>query len=63
MNLNESLNSDLDYLTKWLEGNKLYLNVVKTLAMAIGYRPNIKKISEKAVWLRLSPLVIRILLL
>ena len=28
--LNETLNSDLDYLKQWLEGNTLSLNVIKT---------------------------------
>ena len=42
--LNETLNSDLDSLKQWLEGNKLSLNVIKTQAMVIGSRPNIKKI-------------------
>ena len=47
--LNETLNSDLDSLKQWLEGNKLSLNVIKTQAMVIGSRPNIKKISDKSV--------------
>ena len=47
--LNETLNSDLDSLKRWLEGNKLSLNVIKTQAMVIGSRPNIKKISDKLV--------------
>ena len=36
-------------LKKWLQGNKLSLNVIKTQAMVIGSRPNLKKISEKTV--------------
>ena len=47
--LNETLNSDLDSLKRWLEGNKLSLNVIKTQGMVIGSRPNIKKISDKSV--------------
>ena len=47
--LNETLNSDLDSLKQWLEGNKLSLNVIKTQAMVIGSRPNIKRISDKSV--------------
>ena len=43
----ETLNSELKYLKKWLQGNKLSLNVIKTQAMVIGSRPNLKKISEK----------------
>ena len=34
--LNETLNSDLESLKQWLEGNKLSLNVIKTQAMVIG---------------------------
>ena len=41
--LNETLNSDLDSLKQWLEGNKLSLNVFKTQTMVIGSRPNIKR--------------------
>ena len=47
--LNETLNSDIDSLKQWLEGNKLLLNAIKTQAMVIGSRPNIKKISDKSV--------------
>ena len=47
--LNETLNSDLNSLKQWLEGNKLSLNVIKSQAMVIGSRPNIKKISDKSV--------------
>ena len=46
--LNETLNSDLDAFKQWLKGNKLSLNVIKTHAMVIGSRPNIK-ISDKLV--------------
>ena len=45
----EPFNSDLDSLKQWLEGKKLSLNVIKTRAMAIGSRPNIKKISDKSI--------------
>ena len=47
--LNTTLNRDLDCLNKWLQGNKLSLNVVKTQAMVIGSQPNLKKIAEKKV--------------
>ena len=40
---------DLDCLNKWLPGNKLSLNVVKTRTMVIGSRPNLKKIADKKV--------------
>ena len=39
--------SPLRCVKKWLQGNKLFLNVVKTQAMFIGARPNLKKIDEK----------------
>ena len=47
--LNETLNSDLDALKQWLEGNRLSLNIIKTQAMVIGSRPNLKEISDKLV--------------
>ena len=47
--LNMTLNKELDSLRKWLQGNKLPLNVLKTQAMVIGSRPNLKKISKKLV--------------
>ena len=47
--LNMTLNKELDSLRKWLQGNKLSLNVVKTQAMVIGSRPNLKKTSTKLV--------------
>ena len=47
--LNVTLNKELDSLRKCLQGNKLSLNVLKTQAMVIGSRPNLKKISKKLV--------------
>ena len=44
--LNDNLNRDLNCLKQWLQGNKLSLNVIKTQAMVVGSRPNLKKISE-----------------
>ena len=44
--LNTVMNGDLDCLNKWLQGNKLLLNVVKTQAMVIGSQPNLKKIAN-----------------
>ena len=35
--LNETLNSDLDSLKQWLEGNKLSLNVIKTQARTLFF--------------------------
>ena len=47
--LNMRLNKEFDSLRKWFQGNKLSLNVLKTQAMVIGSRPNLKKISTKLV--------------
>ena len=47
--LNRVINGDLDCLNKWLQGNKLSLNVVKTQAMVIGSQPNLKEIADKRV--------------
>ena len=47
--LNTVINRDLDCLNKWLQGNKLSLNVVKTQAMVTGSQPNLKKIADKRV--------------
>ena len=47
--LNTVINRDLACLNKWLQGNKMSLNVVKTQAMVIGSQPNLKKIADKRV--------------
>ena len=47
--LNMTLNKELDSVRKWLQGNKLSLNVLKTQAMVVGSRPNLEKISTKLV--------------
>ena len=47
--LNENLNRDLCNLKQWLQGNKFSLNLIKTQAMEVGTRLNLKKISEKKV--------------
>ena len=47
--LNLTLNRELDSLRKWLQDNKLSQNFLKTQAMVIGSRPNLKKISTKIV--------------
>ena len=44
--LNDNLNRDLKCLKRWLRGNKLSLNVVKTEVMVLGSQPNLNKISE-----------------
>ena len=47
--LNENLNRDLCNLKQWLQENKLSVNLIKTHAMVVGSRPNLKKISDKKV--------------
>ena len=47
--LSENPNRDLYNLKQWLQGNKLSLNVIKTQAMVVGSRPNLKKVSDKKV--------------
>ena len=49
VDLSESLDRDLCNLKQWLQGNKLPLNLIKTQAMVVGSRPNIKKISDREV--------------
>ena len=34
--ITKSMNTELKYLRKWLHGNKLTLNVTKTISMIIG---------------------------
>ena len=49
VDLKENLNRDLWNLKQWLQGNKLSQNLIKTRAMVVGSRPNLKKISDKKV--------------
>ena len=44
--LDLAINEELSYIEKWLQGNKLSLNVVKTQAMIIGSKPKIKKLKK-----------------
>ena len=37
------INEELSSIERWLQGNKLSLNVVKTQAMIIGSKPKIKE--------------------
>ena len=46
--LNAMLNNDLHCLEEWLHGNKLTLNILKTEAMIVGSRPNLKRITCNA---------------
>ena len=40
------INEELSYIERWLQGNKISLNVVKTQAMIIGSQPKIKKLKN-----------------
>ena len=44
--LDLAINEELSYIEKWLQGNNLSLNVVKTQAMIIGSKPKIKKLKK-----------------
>ena len=63
VDLSENLNSDLYNLKQWLQGNKLSLNLIKTQAMVVGSRPNLKKVSDKKVQLPLLLMVHKLRLL
>ena len=45
--LNEAINDDLYKLEKWLEGNKLSLNVVKTRAMLVSTKQKYKALQSQ----------------
>ena len=47
--INQTLNSELNNLKQWLQGNKYSLNVLKTKALILGPQPKIKKIIDKTV--------------
>ena len=40
------INEELSCIERWLQGNKLSFNVVKTQAMIIGSKPKIKKLNN-----------------
>ena len=40
------INGELSCIERWLQGNKLSLNVVKTQAMIIGSKPKIRKLNN-----------------
>ena len=52
--LNEAINRDLYSLEKWLEGNKLSLNVVKTRAMLISTKQKYKALQNQSQDLHLK---------
>ena len=49
VDIEQTLNSELNDLKLWMQGNKLSLNVLKTQAMVVGSKPKIKKITDKIV--------------
>ena len=48
-NIDQTLNSELNDMKLWLQGNKLSLNVLETQAMVAGSQPEIKNITDKIV--------------
>ena len=49
VDIDQTLNSELNDGKLWLQGNKLSLNVLKTQAMVVGSQPKFKKITDKIV--------------
>ena len=47
--IDQTLNSELNNLKLWMQGNQLSLNVLKTQAMVVGSQPKAKKITDKIV--------------
>ena len=52
--LNEAINEDLKQVEKWLNGNKLLLNVMKTHSMLISTKPTHKDLESNNVSLKLK---------
>ena len=52
--LNEAINSDLAQVEKWLKGNKLSLNVMKTHSMLIATTPKHKTLENQGESLKLK---------
>ena len=52
--MNEAINSDLAQVEKWLKGNKLSLNVMKTHAMLISTKPKHKTLKNQGESLKLK---------
>ena len=51
--LNEAISHDLTQVEKWLKGNKLSLNLLKTNAMLISTKPKQKALRERSESLKL----------
>jgi len=45
--LNEAINEDLSHVDNCLKGNKLSLNVMKTLSMFISTKPKLESLKSK----------------
>ena len=43
------INEELSCIERWLQGNKLSLNVVKTQAIIIGSKPKIKNLNNPTI--------------
>ena len=52
--LNEATNSDLPQVEKWVKGNKLSLNVMKTHSMVISTKPKHKTLENQGESLKLK---------
>ena len=52
--MNETINSDLAQVEKWLKGNKFSLNVMKTHAMLISTKPKHKALKNQGESLKLK---------
>ena len=52
--LNKAINDDLAHLDSWLNGNKLSLNVAKTLSMLIATKPKNQTLKDAAEKLHLK---------
>ena len=52
--LNDAINDDLTQIEKWLKGNKLSLNVMKTHSMLISTKPKHKALKNKSESLKLN---------
>ena len=47
--ISQTLNSELNDLKQWLQGNILSLNVLKIQALIVGFQPKFMKVSDNTV--------------
>ena len=52
--ITKSMNIELKYLRKWLHGNKLTLNVTKTISMIIGTKRSCIKVTAGSLYRHIS---------